>query len=349
MDSEQTQTRIIQHQGRSREIDVYRGLAALVVVLGHYIPFWHDKFQSIPVIVPGSLGYYSVKLFFVISGFVIFMTLEKCETVRDFAVLRFSRLYPIYWSTLLLSVMLGYLLFEDRSLWAAGLLTNLTMFQEFLGYPNIDNVYWSLTVELAFYINVAILFALGYHRKTKLCILLWLIASCIWAVTSHEPGVRNDRNWAAIFLALDYAPYFSMGIVLYEVTRTSWSLSWVALIVFALVTESLIASWEGMIVGPTVFLLMYIATHVRIGGLANPITLWLGSISYALYLIHRNTGYSMLSWAHQNGYGPLVSIVVSTIVALVLATLFTYYIEKPASRKIRVTYEKWKRIQSPVA
>lgn len=81
---------------RVEQIDVLRGLAALTVVFSHYFPFWDRYVEDILVIVPGAYGFYAVKLFFVISGMVIFMTLDKCNSVADFAVLRFSRLYPAY-------------------------------------------------------------------------------------------------------------------------------------------------------------------------------------------------------------------------------------------------------------
>ena len=48
-------------------------------------------------------GYFGVNLFFIISGFVIFMTLQRTERPMDFVVSRFSRLFPSYWAAIILT------------------------------------------------------------------------------------------------------------------------------------------------------------------------------------------------------------------------------------------------------
>ncbi|HYM36497.1 MAG TPA: acyltransferase, partial [Steroidobacteraceae bacterium] len=149
---------------RLQGIDLLRGFASLWVVLSHYIPHWNDTIAPTLVIVPREYGRFAVYLFFAISGFVIFMTLDRCKTVTDFVVLRFSRLYPAYWATLLFATAISVAVFGAR-FWSGGFIVNLTMLQEFLRYPNFDVAYWSLTAELAFYLNAAWLFALGWHRR----------------------------------------------------------------------------------------------------------------------------------------------------------------------------------------
>lgn len=80
------------------EVDALRGVAALAVVLFHYTTRFTDLFQpGVPPAVSFPGGHYGVNLFFIISGFVIFMTLEKTARPLDFVVSRFSRLFPAYW------------------------------------------------------------------------------------------------------------------------------------------------------------------------------------------------------------------------------------------------------------
>ena len=86
------------------EIDALRGVAALAVVLFHYTTRFTELFKpgTLPTIsFPG--GHYGVNLFFIISGFVIFMTLEKTARPLDFVVSRFSRLFPAYWAAIFLT------------------------------------------------------------------------------------------------------------------------------------------------------------------------------------------------------------------------------------------------------
>ena len=80
------------HDGvRLDEIDVLRGLAALAVVVFHYSGHSQRYFADFPFHL--EYGKYGVQLFFVISGFFIFQTIEKCRNVQEFLLLRFSRLY----------------------------------------------------------------------------------------------------------------------------------------------------------------------------------------------------------------------------------------------------------------
>ncbi len=68
------------------------------------------------------------------------------------------------------------------------------------------------------------------------------------------------------------------------------------------------------------------------------VTLWLGAISYSLYLIHRNVGYALLSWMHELGLGPVVSISLVTTLALAAASAVTYFVEQPVQKRIRTWY-----------
>lgn len=87
---------------RFEELDVLRGLAAAGVVLSHYSSHCARYFAAGPfgVHLPTVYGFYAVELFFMISGFVIYFTLERSATWKDFAFSRLTRLYPAYWTAL---------------------------------------------------------------------------------------------------------------------------------------------------------------------------------------------------------------------------------------------------------
>ncbi|MEK4129105.1 acyltransferase [Solibacillus sp. FSL W8-0474] len=80
---------------RLTELDALRGLAALAVVIFHYTTrynelFGHEKSSYLNF----TFGHMGVNLFFMISGFVIFMTLRRINNVKEFAIKRAFRLYP---------------------------------------------------------------------------------------------------------------------------------------------------------------------------------------------------------------------------------------------------------------
>src|ERR1700731_494633 len=140
-------------EGRFQELDVLRGLAALGVVLFHYLTRYDQMYTprgDVPFGFP--IGASGVDLFFVISGFVIFMTLGRCASVSDFLISRFSRLYPAYWAAALLTWSVGTVWPLPKQGYTINqLFINLTMAQGFINIEPIDGVYWSLNVEFCFY------------------------------------------------------------------------------------------------------------------------------------------------------------------------------------------------------
>ena len=149
---------------RFHEIDLLRFLAALSVLIFHY-----TYRGTIMGLVGGAAfplvanvtkyGYLGVNLFFLISGFVILVSADG-KSPRQFATSRIVRLYPTYWCCLTIT-FLAILLF-GRGLFIVGAgqyLANLTMLQSFAGVESIDGVYWSLAVEMKFYLLVFLLVA----------------------------------------------------------------------------------------------------------------------------------------------------------------------------------------------
>jgi peptidoglycan/LPS O-acetylase OafA/YrhL len=143
---------------RIRELDSLRGIAAVAVALFH-LAYWYgnpppDRWLFL-------WGHYGVELFFLISGFVIFMTLERSKSVYDFAVSRVARLYPAYWVAVALTSIVAYAAFPrwDSAPPSFGVvLVNLTMLQRFFMVGEIDKSYWTLAIELSFYVAIAAAF-----------------------------------------------------------------------------------------------------------------------------------------------------------------------------------------------
>ena len=143
-------------RGRVPELDLLRFTAAATVVVFHFyvlLPGNTTFEQAISAV--SRFGFLGVPLFFMISGFVILWTAFN-RTPGRFVLARLCRLYPSYWVCVLIT--------SGVLAWAGGapswrqLVTNLTMFQHFFGFDSIDQVYWTLYVELKFY---ALVFKIG--------------------------------------------------------------------------------------------------------------------------------------------------------------------------------------------
>lgn len=333
-----SRSRVSPHELRIPELDALRGLAVLAVLLFHYT----SRFDSIygyseaPVLTfpDGSFG---VEFFFAISGFVIIWTTSRTRHVRDFFVSRFSRLWPAYavgvaltWTIVALFGLPG------REFGPLPALFNLTMLQELLGIPHIDGAYWSLYVELIFYgwTALALTFGVLKHRIAIVYVGL-LVAITLQAIQDAFSFAIPGR---ALKLALaQFLPFFAIGILVFD-AREKGRIGWQHMapvvasicvagyanhrIAFAVVAAFAFLSIAGVAFGMMRFLAI------------RPL-LFLGSISYSLYLVHQNIGYVVIRQALANGWTTEMAIAGATATCIAIATLLRLLVEAPAQRAIR--------------
>lgn len=189
-------------------IQYLRGLFAIVVVLYHWSGsfqkfYTHDLMKNF-----FAQGYLGVDLFFLISGFVIFLSTKSMIDRRDYFIRRFSRVLPVYWIALVLLIgirfLAGILLHQDffHDFSVTYLLRNVFLFPS---EPYIIGPAWSLTYEVAFYIFFAI-FCLG--KKESIVVLAGIIGFLGLNFLAKEAGIqffpRSINFLFGIFAAVLY-------------------------------------------------------------------------------------------------------------------------------------------------
>lgn len=166
-------------------LDLVRGLAALVVLVGHGMGL--DLYTG-PGQLPKQLPHDAVIVFFVLSGLVIaHSTMVRTNTLRDYAIARCARILPVAWFAILFSLALFLLShalrleeqmpapFDRATLETVGLPV-IFMSESAIGQGLVWNSpYWSLAYEVWFYILFgAWLFAHGKWRVAVLALLAFL-------------------------------------------------------------------------------------------------------------------------------------------------------------------------------
>lgn len=333
---------------RILEIDLLRFVAAVAVVIFHWAFRGHAADGLTRMNYPGlepaaRYGYLGVELFFVISGFVILMS-ARSGSLRDFAVSRVVRLYPAFWfcCTLTFLVMVW---FDPRAVPEPSVsqyLVNLTMFSGFLGVPSIDGAYWSLFVEMRFYLMVALVLALGWMPHVERLLWIWLVIVVLQRV------VRTGPLWL-VFNA-EHAQLFIAGAVLYLVHESGWTRSRVALLLGAValvlrqgmlnirdLTRHYGVEFSPVVVACVLIAIVGAMSLAATGRLAFIRTRWwlpLGAITYPLYLLHQNLGYIAFDrWIDAASRHALFWSAFLTALALAYST--HRWVEKPIAGWLR--------------
>ena len=328
---------------RLLQIDALRGVAALAVVFFHFTTRFTDLFH--PVTLPTisvPYGHYGVNLFFIISGFVIFMTLEKTSRPMDFLVSRFSRLFPAYWAAIMLTFLLTHLLgLPGKLVDLPTVMANFLMLHGFFKVPHVDGVYWTLEVELLFYIGMLLLYRLGQLHRVHLVLLGLMALRLLYFVLEHGYGI--SLPWFLFrMLILQYIAWFVLGICIYQVTSRTGPKAWrwpALSLIFALWTLGVTESFDVVALAVFFLLMVWLAAQSGLTLLRYKPFVWLGAISYPLYLLHENIGWSLQLRLGALGLSTDLSIVVTLVLVVLLAAALTRWVEQPAMRWIRQRYQ----------
>ncbi len=326
--------------GRMEFMDFARGIAALAVAIQHcgesiFASFAKFSFQYF------NLGQSGLIVFFLVSGFVIPLSIERVRSQKRFWIHRFFRLFPLYWFSLLTVVVLYLLgftaIFEPSfrlHVWrnVAG---NITMFQGALGLPQAIGLYYTLTIELFFYIACTILLVINQFRNSYA--LTWGLLLAVSVVWIFGPVFLHRRvDMAGLFYGLTLFAgaavyrYFKgtistmeigalMGVMLVSVAGGVYIND--ALLKKPGAEFSYIAIFVSWVAGFAVFFTVY-----ALRGREFPSAgMWLGRISYSVYLMHPIAGFLF----RQTRLAPGPMFLLTIAATLVVSTLTYYGIEKP--------------------
>lgn len=324
---------------RLQELDALRGIAAIIVLMFHYTVQYQELFGHVippPLTMPA--GRYGVQLFFVISGFVIFLTLTRASSIWDFAANRLSRLYPPYWVCIGITfAIIACLPMPGLNVTGKEALINLTMLQYWLQTNTVDGVYWTLAVELAFYAFVSGLYLIGLLRRVELWVSVWL--AMIFIVQLALRSGINISPMIRTALMLEHGHFFFAGVLFYRMRYDGFTaVRWL------LVAVCVAAAWFvrdaphalSLLISSLVFALF---VSGRLGWIAVGPLLFLGDISYPLYLLHQHIGYAVIDRLQKAGLISPWWLLVPAAVAILLATAVNRAVEKPARQWLRA---RWK-------
>ena len=350
--------------GRLDVLDGLRGIAALAVLTYHMTTRWTEPLHSetlypfgavFPQFLPAlaHFGTFGIQLFFLVSGFVILMTLERSSGLADFALRRMARLWP----AMLVCATLSTLIIN-----ASGIASEIDSIARFevtpleyvssivfvdpalvsglLGGPYaqwVEGVYWTLWAEVRFYALVALVFLLvpsgafiwswaGLQAGSSALALGWL------GFAAPLPG------WPVLGLVLqpDFLGWFTLGLIAYRYWTGRFDAACgvaglaagIALIdpgdPVAMVRDGIVLA---------IFGLFLVRSRLLAPLRWRPLVA-VGLASYPLYLFHERAGLIALRDLSEAGLNPYLALVLVSAALVLVALALHRWLERPAKRAI---------------
>jgi peptidoglycan/LPS O-acetylase OafA/YrhL len=335
---------------RLSEIDALRGIAAVSVILFHF-SLSHSVILPAKFFVYGCSG---VDLFFMISGFVIYMSISAVSNLKDFWFSRVNRLFPSYWLSILIALA-TYYLFENYDFHKSWnyIIGNTIMMQPLFKTHSLVDAYWTLYVELTFYGFISALWIFKLNNRIETIIWTGLIIMIIvnggYWLNQGSPGyVRFFIISRAIMPLISYFCFFAAGMVFYLIHTRGSSINRLLLLAVCFSITAVVHSISGRENG-------FFGTPERLGCVAvyyglfalvvsnkahflrQPWLLYLGAISYALYLIHESIGLSLSGYL-ASYINVSLAVICGIFVSVIGAILITFKFERPVQKWLKTKY-----------
>jgi len=309
-------------QERNETVDALRGIASLAVCWYHLTNGDRKFLPAGFVTASGSHGDLGVEVFFVISGFVIPYALHRAayglRNYPRFVLKRIVRLDPPYLATIAFILTYRYFIWGQQFHFSARqTLLHLGYVNVFFGYPWFNVVFWSLAIEFQYYLLIGLAFPLLVSHRATIRILTY--ASCGTAFLAP--------SGAFVF---HYLFLFLLGILVFQrkiglLTRAPF---------LVLLGTAAAGVWLTMGFLPA---LVGLASALAIATLEikGRLLLFLGSISYSLYLLHEPIGGSLISASLRRvqGVGGRFAVLGAAFGASIgAAYLLWRFVERPSQR-----------------
>ncbi len=328
-----------------------RAFAALMVVMVHTAAFsdlgWAGKALS-------EMGRHGVIVFFVISGFSVSASFFTSRGYFEYLIRRLARIWPLYAAVITAAFILHALGLISIPYWMErfavrfdtyNYIMHLT-FLSFLDYriaASVIGIEWTLPIEIVWYLVLPLVLARFYDWRSLFAAIVICYVLGIIVRLGFRTLLGSDGGFASGWFPVRYGVFFVLGVIAYKIRQERPALerraacvilgaSVLAALIFALFNLS---SADYVLGVATFAIIAFYRTDivsVRIL-LENRITLFLGTISYSIYLTHTLVmeilGMPLGLTSGATGFGAFLTVSACTIA---LSALTYLLIERPTNR-----------------
>jgi peptidoglycan/LPS O-acetylase OafA/YrhL len=330
---------------RVEGLEFLRGLASLAVCWFHLTRFHYNvPDQRVYHLVrqTGDYGWLGVEAFFVISGFVIPYSLYRARyRIRDFFTYlarRIVRLDPPYFAAIALILLLALVsslhsgrpaMIEEQPIGWTRVLLHLGYLNMFTSYPWLNPGFWTLAIEMQYYLLMGLVFPLVVARNqaVRLTTIGMMAAISVMSAATLFPTARPESPFIPAFLCL-----FLLGILTFQfrvrlIGIAEYLPAMIVVVATTVVTVGRAPGLTGL--GAVAVILLY-------PGQPSVVSRFFAQISYSLYLLHWPIGHYTLSvigmkyLKAESDAARTFVLLVALAVCLASAYLLSLLVERPA-------------------
>ena len=286
-------------------------------------------------------GYLGVQLFFVVSGYLILMSTNR--SAWQFAKGRVKRIYPLYWMAIILITAITYLpTLSKTQPDFLQILASITMFPTAFDQGWIDGAHWFMLIEIQFYLLIFVLLKLRAGKHLPTIFPIWAIVILIWYVFD----LSRFNIWYL------YGPFSFIcgGAIIYSIKQSGWNLLRVVGLIAAItgglysrlgsldylseIRNTQYSTTVVTVIVLIIFGLLLLTLLPKVTNIHVPGAVFLGALTYPLFLIHGRLGYMSLErFANeQNKYFVYVFLIILAISIAYLMLQLDQRIQKILSR-----------------
>jgi peptidoglycan/LPS O-acetylase OafA/YrhL len=367
---------VISQPARSREIDLFRAIAILMVMAFHFLSRWTPPRNDINLYPYGDAfagnafvnhGHLGVDFFFMISGFVIALTLESCRGSVEFAVRRAARLLPAMIVCSLLTLVFVKVFSRVPEFHAQATLWNLLpswtftpseVWARFLPVTDhIDGAYWSLVVEAKFYVWAALIYFLQKEKFAR-NMFAFCAATSLLYIAAETFRIKPLQSLEFYLLFGRYAMLFAAGVLYFQLHKRPADLGKLrpylaACLALELAQAALVQRAFDTFATTAIFKVIFFAAFLAVAlgwrapkAVTRDVLARIGLGSYPLYLLHQSIGVTLinLSGGLENPLA-VVAAIAAVPIGLILVSLSLHrWVEEPGKRFILARLRGPKRL-----